>query len=179
MDKKDLRNKIKNIKRQFTSEQLDKLSLAITSNLLDNPKVKSAKSIILYYSLPDEVNTHDLIDILLKMNKRVYLPKVIGEGSMEIRSYLGLDSLNRGAFHIMEPSGNILNDYSNIDIIVVPGLAFDRLGNRLGRGKGFYDRFLAKVNDIYKIGLCFPFQIVDKIPTDAYDVKVNIVLCQK
>lgn len=77
----------------------------------------------------------------------------------------------------MEPTGELFTDYDLIDVAIVPGMAFDREGHRLGRGKGYYDRFLAQLPHIYKIGICFPFQLVDKVPADVHDILMDEVIC--
>ena len=95
---------------------------------------------------------------------------------MELRRYTGTSSLQPGAYGIMEPVGERFTDYATIDIAVVPGMAFDAQGHRLGRGKGYYDRFLAKVPDVYKIGLCFSWQMVDEVPSEANDIMMDEVV---
>jgi 5-formyltetrahydrofolate cyclo-ligase len=82
-----------------------------------------------------------------------------------------------GAFGIREPVGETINDYGQIELAVIPGMAFDRSGNRLGRGKGYYDRFVPQLS-AYKIGLCFPFQLVDNVPADTYDQLMDEVIAQ-
>ena len=101
-----------------------------------------AQTIMAYYSLPDEVNTHALIDELVAEGKTVLLPKVTGDDTMELRRYTGRDDLQEGSYHILEPVGEPFTDYAAIDLILVPGIAFDAAGHRLGRGRGNYDRFL-------------------------------------
>lgn len=85
--------------------------------------------------------------------------------------------MTRGAFGIMEPSGELFTDYSRITLAVVPGMAFDSHGHRLGRGKGYYDRFLPLLPQAYKIGVCFPFQLVDDVPIEPTDVVMDEVVC--
>jgi 5,10-methenyltetrahydrofolate synthetase len=103
------------------------------------------------------------------------LPKVTGDETMELRRYSSQEDLAEGAFHIMEPVGDAFTDYDDIDVVLVPGMAFDAAGHRLGRGKGYYDRFLAAHPHLYKIGICFPFQRVAEVPTEDYDVCMNEV----
>ena len=140
MRKDDLRRRIRQIKRQFTPQQLEELSLPVISRL--RPFLAEAKTIMAYYSLPDEVNTHSLIDDLVSEGKTVLLPKVMGVDTMELRRYTGRDDWQEGVYHILEPVGKPFTDYAAIDLILVPGLAFDAAGHRLGRGSGYYDRFL-------------------------------------
>lgn len=148
----------------------------VIARLLALPEVKSARTILLYYSLDDEVFTHGAVDELLAEGKEVLLPVVVSDSEMEIRRYNGPEDLRRGSLNIMEPVGTPFTDYQSIDVVVVPGMAFDADGNRLGRGKGYYDRFLALVPDAYKIGVCFPFQKFPAVPVDDNDVKMDIII---
>ena len=176
MRKSDLRRQIQQIKRQFTPQQLEELSLLVISSL--RPLLAEAQTIMAYYSLPDEVNTHALIDELVAEGKTVLLPKVTGADTMELRRYTGRADLQEGAYHILEPVGEPFTDLSAIDLILVPGLAFDAAGHRLGRGRGYYDRFLHSKNRPYcvKIGVCFDFQKVDEVPVDAHDIAMDKVV---
>ena len=98
---------------------------------------------------------------------------------MELRRYSGPADLQRGAFGIFEPTGELFTDYNTIDVAIIPGMAFDAKGHRLGRGKGYYDRFLAKLSpSTYKIGLCFSWQLVDYVPTDEHDIPMDEVIVQ-
>ncbi|MGI6242852.1 MAG: 5-formyltetrahydrofolate cyclo-ligase [Prevotella sp.] len=176
MDKSELRHIIRERKRQYSSQQLEMLSLPIIERLNQHPKVRNAGTILLYYSLPDEVNTHSLIKELYKENKTILLPKVVDEGKLEIRVYTGETSMVMGAFQIMEPTGPLFTEYNTIDLAIIPGMSFDKRGNRLGRGKGYYDRFLAHVPSLYKIGLCFDFQKTEKVPAELTDIAMDEVL---
>ncbi len=129
---------------------------------------------LLYHSLPDEVDTHAFIR-RWSARKRILLPVVKGD-DLELRLYTGDDRLTEGAFHIDEPTGTAFTDYAAIDLAVIPGVAFDRQGNRLGRGKGYYDRLLPRIPTAYKLGLCFPFQVLNQIPAEAHDIPMDEVL---
>lgn len=176
MNKSELRQMIRNYKRQYSSDELEMLSLEIINRLMHHPKVLEAHNILLYYSLPDEVNTHSLIDNLYKEGKQILLPKVIENGEMELRIYQGKESLHEGSFHIMEPSGPLFHNYNAIDLALVPGMSFDKDGNRLGRGKGYYDKFFARSPRIYKVGVCFDFQKVDHVPFEETDIPMDEIL---
>ena len=192
---------MRELKRQF-SNQLEELSLPVIARL--KPRLAEAQTILAYYSLSDEVNTHELLDDLVAEGKTVLLPRVIGEGQMEWRVYTSKSDLKRGSFGIGESEGDIfpktkfaefgqqirriwsanspnlvgkgLSPSSVGMIALVPGLAFDAAGHRLGRGKGYYDRFLAAHPYIYKIGVCFDFQKVAEVPTDEHDIAVDEVI---
>lgn len=176
MTKKELRQFVRLQKQMFTPEQLKEMSADIIAKLMVHPRIKNARTVMMYYSLDDEVDTHEAIDRLVAQGKRVVLPAVTGDTTMELRCYEGPDDLQGGFFHIMEPVGRPFDSYDDIDVIVVPGMGFDTRGNRLGRGKGYYDRFLARVPAIYKIGICFPFQKMPGIPTDENDVTMDEIL---
>ena len=179
MDKQSLRKEIKNKKRQFTSQELCELSFPVVMRLLSHPRIKTAKTVMLYYSLPDEVDTHTLVDSLLMSGKHILLPRVTGEGTMELRRYTGPSDLAKGAYNIMEPTGDVFDDYAAIDLAVIPGVAFDSDGNRMGRGKGYYDRLLPQLGCAYKIGICFDFQLVESIECEEHDIKMDEVISGK
>ena len=201
MDKQELRKEIRNRKRQFSQDQLGELSLSAISKLRKHPKVMAAHTLLLYYSLPDEVNTHEWIDELVAEGKRVLLPVVVNDKDMVIREYTGKHDLAEGSFHIMEPVGKLFaeEDYQEIEVAIIPGMSFDDDGHRLGRGKGYYDRFLAKLRgtevdksgtevdksdteaknlgtEVYTIGVCFGFQKLQEIPFESHDILMNEVI---
>ena len=174
MRKADLRQLIRERKRQFTPQQLEELSLAAVSSLMKLPRIQQAKTIMLYHPLPDEVSTLPLLEQW--HDKTLLLPRVIDDEHMELRRFSGPADLQQGAFGIMEPCGELFTDYQQIDVAIVPGMAFDDQGNRLGRGRGYYDRFLSRVPYIYKIGLCFRFQLVDELPNSENDIRMDLVI---
>ena len=176
MNKKDLRAFIRIQKGMFTPQQLDEQSAAIIRRLLAHPRVKGAQTILLYYSLDDEVNTHEVVDRLVAEGKHVLLPAVLNDTEMELRHYEGPKDLEGGFFNIMEPVGKPFSAYGEIDVAVIPGMAFDGRCNRLGRGRGYYDRLLPRIPDAYKIGICFDFQKLPGIPAEAHDMKVDEVI---
>ena len=109
---------------------------------------------------------------------RIVLPCVTGPSTMELREYTGAADLSIGAFGIPEPTGCLFTHLSDIELALIPGMAFDAAGHRLGRGKGYYDRFLAQtqMQSVRKWGVCYDFQLLDSIPTDAHDQPVERVL---
>ena len=179
LTKTELRKAVRQLKKQHTQEELKALSTVITGKLLELPCIKEATTVMLYCSLPDEVYTMDMIHRLHEEGKKIVLPKVISNCEMELREYDGDADLEVGSFGIMEPCGKLFTDYEDIDVAVIPGMGFDRNGNRLGRGKGYYDRFLERAGSVYKIGICFPFQVFDEIPTDENDISMDLVLFQE
>jgi 5-formyltetrahydrofolate cyclo-ligase len=172
MRKDELRQQIRQMKRQFTPQQLEELSFPIITRL--KSRLTDVHTILAYYSLPDEVNTHQLLDDLVAEGKIVLLPKVVDDETMEIRHYTGLQDLHEGVLHLMEPTGEPFTAYDKIEVVLVPGMAFDAQGHRLGRGKGYYDRFFTlHPSRFTTIGVCFDFQKVPEVPTDDYDIPVD------
>jgi 5-formyltetrahydrofolate cyclo-ligase len=151
-------------------------SNGICSSLLSDGLWRAAGTVLLYHPLPGEVDTTMLLDKALLMGKRVLLPKVVGD-ELELRIYTP-DSLQQGAYSIMEPTGELfpVDSYHEIELAIIPGVAFDRLGARLGRGKGYYDRLLSQMPNAYKIGICFPFQLLERLPSEPHDVLMNEVI---
>jgi 5-formyltetrahydrofolate cyclo-ligase len=128
---------------------------------------------MLFASLPDEIPTHSTIEQWAK-NKNIYLPRVNGDDLEIIKYYPGI--LHKGSYDIMEPEGNDTVSPEILDLIIVPGVAFDRKGNRIGRGKGYYDRFLCQHLETKRIGICFDFQLVEEVPTEPLDIKMDEVI---
>lgn len=166
--------------RQFIRRQKQLLSGDDTSETLrrlrQHPRLVNADTLLLYSAIQDEIPTQSLMDELVAKGKTVLLPRVINDTEMELRRYTGTEDLQAGAFGILEPTGELFTDYEKIDVAVIPGMAFDKEGHRLGRGKGYYDRFLAKLRDTYKIGVCFPSCIVDEVPTDEHDILMDDII---
>lgn len=171
--KKMMRSNVRQLKKQYTLQQLQDMSGEAIACLMENAYIKKASTIMLYYSLPDEVFTHEVIKTLAAGGKKILLPVVIDSENMELREYHDDNDLTLGAYDIMEPTGKLFTDYDTIDVAVVPGMMFDREGNRLGRGKGYYDRFLKKIADVHKIGICFKFQVAESVPCEENDVRVD------
>ena len=172
MDKKELRSYIKTLKKQHSKESLLEQSKLILNKLENNKSFIEAKTVMLYSSLPDEVYTHDFLE-KWRNEKKIILPTVVGDDIIPVE--LSKDTeFAIGDFNILEPQNNeYTGDY---DLIVVPGVAFDKNGNRIGRGKGYYDRFLCKHLNVNRIGICFDFQLVEEVPTEDNDIKMNEVI---
>lgn len=177
MDKRALRNMIKEKRRHFSQQELGEMSLCICHSILSDENVNGADVIMMYYPLPSEVDVRPALNVLRERGKVVLLPRVVSDTEMTIHKYENENSLSVGAFHIMEPTGEEYTAIDAIDVVIVPGMAFDKEGNRLGKGKGYYDRFFTRAYNIYKVGVCFPYQMVENVPCDAHDVKMDKVIC--
>lgn len=170
MTKQELRRHIRALKHQHLTEGQPSCEVPLFDRLSD------CRVVMLYSALPDEVPTQSLIDGLVAQGKTVLLPRVVSDTDMELRHYTGPHDLQTGAFGILEPTGQLFTDYATIDVAIIPGMAFDAAGHRLGRGKGYYDRFLSRIPHAYKIGLCFSWQMVDSVPSDQHDVVMDAVV---
>ena len=175
MEKRELRRKIKQLRLMLS--EAEKLSAAeeVFNQLEKNAAFMLADKILMYHSLPDELSTIAFLEKWSKM-KKFFLPRVNGV-NLDILPY-DRSRLELGAFHIEEPQGDDLIDPEEIELIVVPAVAYDRNGNRLGRGKGFYDRLLATTKAT-KIGVGYDFQLVDGLPAEEHDVPVDYVITQR
>ena len=172
-DKKSLRKEVRARKKQFSTEELIKESCPLIQRVLNHPRLQSAKTVLLYNSLPDEVYTHDFIKQLHNEGRTILLPVVISDTEMELRLYRNPNYFETSSYGILEPIGEAFTDFSSIEFALIPGMAFDKERNRLGRGKGYYDRFLPLLTNAYKVGICFPFQFLPNIPTEETDIKVD------
>ncbi|MBO5445686.1 MAG: 5-formyltetrahydrofolate cyclo-ligase [Muribaculaceae bacterium] len=175
MEKSDIRRKMKNLRLMLSEMEKESAADEVFSKLEQTAAFMMADNILMYHSLPDELST---VRFLRKWRdrKHFFLPRVNGV-NLEILPFEE-SRLELGAFHIEEPTGNDLTDVDDIELMVIPAVAFDRKGNRLGRGKGFYDRLL-KTSRAIKIGVGYEFQLLDDIPCEPHDVAMDMVITQK
>ncbi|MDE6380881.1 MAG: 5-formyltetrahydrofolate cyclo-ligase [Muribaculaceae bacterium] len=175
MEKSEIRRKIRNLRMMLS--EMEKASAAdeVFAQLEKTAAFMMADNILMYHSLPDELQT---IKFLRKWRdrKRFFLPRVNGV-NLDILPYEET-RLELGSFHIEEPTGDDVVNVDDIELMVVPAVAFDRKGNRLGRGKGFYDRLLS-TSKATKIGVGYEFQLFDSIPSEPHDVAMDMVITQK
>lgn len=172
IEKKELRANIKALKKQHTKEQLLEQSEVILSKLENDDDFKKAHIVMIYSALPDEVQTQTFLEEW-RHRKKIILPTVVGDDIIPVE--LAEDTTFAvGDFNILEPQNEPYT--GGYDLIVVPGVAFDRNGNRIGRGRGYYDRFLCKHLNVRRIGICFDFQLVDEVPTEPNDIKMDKVI---
>ena len=171
-----LRSQVRRLRNALSADELSLMSARLAARLENHPRFREAGTVLIFHSLPDEPGTHDLLARWAD-RKTLLLPVVRGE-AMELHRYSGPDCLRPGAFGIGEPQGEPFTDFAAIRLAVVPGVAFDRAGHRLGRGRGYYDRFFAAhpLPAAWRIGYCFPFQLVPAVPAEPHDRPVHEVL---
>ena len=160
MNKTEIREHVLNIRNKLTKEEITKQSKKICKKIKFLPQLSYVQTIATYAAFGNEVN----IDTFIQGN---LLPKVTDEREMQFYKVNSVDNLSIGDLNIREPNQTCLPNSDNINLIFVPGVAFDKNGNRIGHGKGYYDRFLKNINAT-KIGICFESQLIDSIPTEFH-----------
>jgi 5,10-methenyltetrahydrofolate synthetase len=174
--KKELRLLIKRLKNEQDKKNWENISDAIFAQIEQTEAFKKSSSILSYWSMSDEVITHKAVERWTKY-KRVYLPLIKGN-DLELVKFEGIENMKpEPVFGILEPTSNEKAEIREIDLVIVPGVAFDASCNRMGRGKGYYDRLLSE-SAATKIGVAFNFQIVDKVPVNPHDVTLDMVVTE-
>lgn len=178
MDKKEMRRLIRERKTQLSEEERRRESREVCRKVMATDKWQNAKTALLYWALKDETDVGKLIDDLYARGGTVLLPTCVGD-DLVLREYEGKEKMRTGAFNIAEPTGRVFEkkDYGKIDLVIVPGMAFDHKGGRMGRGRGFYDRLLKDLPNCYKMGVCWSVQMVDEVVMEDEDVKMEEVVC--
>lgn len=172
MKKEDIRIRVKAQKALLSDQEKASAAAAAFALLESTASFMMSDKILMYHSLPDEISTLDFLD-RWSSSKHFFLPRVNGV-NLDILPY-DRSTLQLGAFQIEEPQGDDTADIADIEMIIVPGVAYDRRGNRVGRGKGFYDRLLAGTKAL-KVGVAYDFQLVDEIDAEPHDVKVDLII---
>lgn len=187
MNSKDMiRKEIISKRDSLTSQEISDKSKVIANKLISAYEYKNAENILIYASMRSEVITDGIIDDALKSGINVFCPKCIDKdnGVMVFYKIDSLDDLKECYYGIREPEytsdSEVFDDTKDIDktLVIVPGVAFDRCGNRIGYKGGYYDRFLSKYPLIKTIALAFELQMVDRIPADAHDIPVLQVITE-
>lgn len=174
MEKSEIRRNIKRLRMMLSDMEKEEAASEVFAQLENTAAFMMADNILIYHSLPDELST---ISFLRKWNgrKHFFLPRVNGV-NLDLLPYIESE-LEKGAFDIEEPKGSNLADVDDIDLMIIPAVAFDRRGNRLGRGKGFYDRLLSTTKAT-KVGVGYEFQLMDELPSESHDVPMDMVITQ-
>lgn len=168
---------------QIPEDTREKYSKTIANSLYESSYYKNANIIMAFINFGSEINTRYLIEHAIQDDKIVVIPVMLPETKeLKISRILDYSELEIGHYNILTPKAKFLRflDPNTIDLILVPGLIFAKDGYRIGYGGGYYDRFLAKLdNNIPKIAIGFDMQITDKVPTDEYDIPVDYILTEK
>ncbi len=178
MNKEAIRTDMRAKRRALTTADVSTLSAQITEKLFSLRDIQSAKTVCTFISAFKEPDTLRIIDGLIKNGKRIAVPITDTENISLSLSYIdGIHNLTRGAYGIYEPSVIKHAHIEDADAVLVPGLAFDRHGGRMGFGKGYYDRLLENCKCV-KIGLCYDFQILSEIPSEPHDIRMDYIITE-
>ena len=172
-EKNEVRELLAQKRRLLTKEQISQQSALVISQLEQLPAFQSARTVLLYYPMHNEV---DLLPLIKKYKKeKTFLFPVVRRKSMMACPYEGNAKMHRGKYNIPEPTTDPYT--GDIDLILVPGVAFDKRGNRLGRGGGYYDRFIrSHSSSTTLVGVCYDFQLIDEVPVNRRDQKMHHVI---
>lgn len=184
MEKVNLRSRMLKRRRSEASEEIERKSYLIWERLLTFALFLKGRGVLFYLALEDEVQTRPMIEAALGMGKRISVP-LINEEKREILPSILKDpnqELTPGAWGILEPKRKFYRPFplEEIDLAIVPGVAFDEAGNRLGFGRGFYDKFLSRLAErVSFVALAFEFQVVKSLPSRSHDVAVDYIITEK
>lgn len=174
MTKKECRDEMARRRDALPPERRRHLTARIRRRLEASPAWQQSGNVLVYLAIGSEVETGDIVQEALRAGKDVYAPKVQGKGLMEGHRIVDLGTLERGPYGIPEPPAGERRDV--FDLVLVPGLAFDRTGSRIGYGGGFYDRFLTLHRPSFAVGLAFGVQLADGLITEPHDVRLDAVI---
>jgi 5-formyltetrahydrofolate cyclo-ligase len=180
--KEGLRQQLLIRRKEVPSGEISKKSKKIRDLLFELNEFRKAHCILFYVSYDHEVHTHDMIKEALSLKKSVVVPvSNTVKKTLLLSNLTCFDDLLPGAYGILEPKGKSIEEVSIdcVDLVIVPGVAFDVRGNRLGHGKGYYDSLLRNAAAVELVALAFEFQIVEKIPVEPHDVPVDIIVTEK
>lgn len=179
-NKGSVRDVAKRFRKSLTDEEKREKSGIIMRNLTAMDVYKKSRRVMVYVSKSDEVDTHELIRLALGEGKEVVVPKV-EKRTMSIIPCLIRDfgDLCTGEFSVLEPKEVNKAEKNRIDFFIIPGIAFDCSGNRVGYGRGYWDRFLADVEKRHIVGLAFEDQIVHEVDKNSHDVPVSAIVTEK
>lgn len=184
--KKELRKNILDMRNNLDINEKREKDNIIRKIFLESSQYKNAGKIFIYISYSSEIDTIEIIKKALKDGKEIFVPRTIFKTkAMDAVKIISLDNLKKDRYGILEPeeSKPSINP-DELDLIVVPGVAFDDKGGRIGYGAGYYDRYFKKISKernklINKIALAYDFQIIDSVPMDELDVKIDCIITEK
>ena len=174
IDKREIRLRVKARKNLLSDDERRNAAKAVFDVLERTAAFLVADRILMYHSLPDELSTLEFIE-KWSDRKQFFLPRVNGV-NLELLPYRRTN-LRHGAFNIEEPEGDEIVAAELMELIVVPGVAFDRQGNRVGRGKGFYDRLLSETKAL-TVGVGYDFQLFDEVPAEPHDTPMDVIITE-
>lgn len=182
--KAEIRKRILEVRKGLTDEEAASKSGAIVQKVIKTPEYREADNILLYADYCREVMTRGIFEDALLHRKKIFFPRVDRlTNTMAFYQVISVRQLGRGYRDILEPKEDIRSRYrfqpKEDTLVILPGVAFDTSGYRIGYGKGFYDRFLADRRQLSTMALAYACQIVDEIPKDAHDIKMDKIVTEE
>lgn len=173
--KSRVRDEVRQKHKHFPEKHLLDCSTGIIEKIEALNAFKEANLLLAYWPLRDEVQIEPLIERWVNL-KKILLPVIEGS-SLKLKLYEGRETMvTNSLYGIKEPTGNFFANLHQIDLALVPGVAFDPEGYRVGRGKGYYDRLLPRLTNAIKVGVCFNFQVFEKVPRELHDQKLDLLV---
>jgi 5-formyltetrahydrofolate cyclo-ligase len=178
--KGSLRREVRALRDALAPEQRERAAAVIHDRALaEIARVGPPATVMAFWSFASEVPTGPLIERVSLQGHRVALPRIV-DGELEARLYRPGDPVTETPFGAREPEGGSVLDPGEIEVVLTPGLAFDRRGYRVGYGKGYYDRFLARTGPrTTRMALCFALQVVEAVPAASFDLPVDVIVTEE
>ena len=177
LNKRELRYRLRNLRRSLSTQEYQQLSKAIVENIRGLEAFKSARVILAFCPFDGEPDISSLLEEILREGKVLLIPKV-EHNSMKLCKTRFLENLAPGSFCLLEPTQCEEVEPELVELALVPGVAFDLKGCRLGMGKGFYDKILGRIGG-FKVGVAFSFQVFEEIPCDPWDQRVDAIATEE
>lgn len=176
MTKTEIRQETQKKRAALTTKEIENQSTGIVTQILEFPLFRDAGSIAIYFATEDEINIEPILDAALASKTSVYCPYFDKKTNNYTWAHIkNKDSLISSKYGILQPEFAITTDTIDVGVIIVPGLAFDRFGNRVGHGKGIYDRLLSQAQGI-KVGICLACQLQPRIPKEEHDISMDYIV---
>ncbi|MBL4937123.1 5-formyltetrahydrofolate cyclo-ligase [Clostridium sp. YIM B02515] len=182
MEKSEIRKKILEQRESIDSDIRSKWDESIFKRLITSELYKRANTIFTFVSFKSEVDTHMIINDAISNHKTICVPKINSkQEGIKLYKIDSFNQLKKGYFGILEPIESCQQvDKNSLDLILMPGVAFDRYGGRVGYGAAFYDRFISNMNKhVDKIALAYHFQVLDSVPMNEHDIRIDGIITEK
>lgn len=178
MNKRNIRSLISEKRDNIPKNEKDFLDKKIINIFTNLEEFIVSKNICIYVNYKSEINTQKIIKIALENNKNIYAPRIKKNREMEFIKIKSLDDLEKNKMGILEPKLSLKESVEKIDINILPGLAFDLEGGRIGYGGGYYDRYFYG-KECLNISLCYEIQIIDRVPMESHDIKYDYLISEE
>ncbi len=177
--KRTIRSRMRRMRRELPADERAVMDAALFRNITQSAWFEKADTLLLYASCGGEADTLAVLEYAFAHGRRLALPRCEADGQMRFWLAESMDSLQHGAYGILEPTGTVQAEITERTVCFVPGLAFTHQGERLGQGGGYYDRFMQNYPYVQRIGICYAFQVMDVLPSEAHDERMHAIITEK